>query len=143
MAPTRRILVGLKTADQVDPLMELAVALGGSHATLLLVHVIELPDVTPLDAEVPDLVSAAEQILGTAERFAHERGLRAKTEILRAHGAASALVDEMRVHRIDLAILGYHHGRKLSEIVLGTTATQVAKQTPCRLVLNIPPREDR
>jgi len=140
---TRRILVGLKTADQVDPLMELAVALGGPHATLLLVHVIELPDVTPLDAEVPDLVSAAEQILGAAERFAHERGLRAKTEILRAHGAASALVDEMRAHRIEVAVLGYHHGRTLSEIAFGTAAVQIAKHAPCRLVMNIPPREDR
>ena len=140
MRTSRRILVALKTADQVDPLVELAAALGGQETTLLLVHVIELPDVTPLDAEVPDLVSAAEEILTRAERSAHQHGLKARTEILRAHGAASALVDEMRVHKIDLAILGYHHGRNLREIVLGTTASQVAKQAPCRIVLDIPPR---
>ena len=143
MISSRRILVGLKTADQADQLMELAAALGGPETTLLLVHVIELPDVTPLDAEVPDLVSAAEEILARAESFAHQRGMSAKTEILRAHGAASALVDEMRVHKIDLAILGYHHGRKLSEIVFGTTASHMAKQAPCRIVMNIPPREER
>ena len=143
MATTRRILVGLKTADQADQLMELACALGAPDTAILIVHVIELPDVTPLDAEVPDLVSAAEAILGRAERFAREHGMRAKTEILRAHGAASALVDEMREHRIDLAVLGYHHERKLSELVLGTTARHVAKQAPCRIVLDIPPREGR
>ena len=143
MATTRRILVGLKTADQADRLMELAAALARPDTAILIVHVIELPDVTPLDAEVPDLVSAAETILGRAEHFAQQHGMKAKTEILRAHSAASALVDEMREHEIDLAVIGYPHGRKLSEMVLGTTARHVAKHAPCRIVLDIPPREDR
>ena len=139
----KRVLVGLKTADQADALMELAVALGGPDSTLLVVHVIELPDVTPLDAEVPDLVAQADRVLRQAESFAHQRGMRVKTEILRAHGAASALIDEMRVHEIDLAILGYHHERNLSEIVLGTTASRVIRHAPCRTILHVPRREVR
>ena len=55
MKKPKRILVGLKTIDQAVELTDLACRAGAHNASLLLVHVIELPDATPLDAEVPDL----------------------------------------------------------------------------------------
>jgi nucleotide-binding universal stress UspA family protein len=130
----------LKTLDHAYELTELACRLGAAEASLLLVHVIELPDPTPLDADVPNLETTAKQILGKATRIANRSHMKVRTLILRAHNVASALLDEMKQNRIELAVLGYHHRRTLGEIILGTTARRLAKNAPCHIVLSIPPR---
>jgi nucleotide-binding universal stress UspA family protein len=66
--------------------------------------------------------------------------MKVSTRILRAHSAASALLDEMKQNSIELAVLGYHHRRTLGEIILGTTARRLAKNAPCHIVISIPPR---
>ncbi len=140
MRPPEKILVGLKTLDHADELMDLACRMASPRASLRLVHVIELPDPTPLDASVPELEAIAKEILETAENIARQVGLNASTVILRAHSAASALVDELTENKIDLAVLGYHHRRSIGEIFLGTTAQNMAKNAPCRILFSIPPR---
>jgi nucleotide-binding universal stress UspA family protein len=140
MKRAKRILIGLKTPDHAGELADLACRLGARGASLLLVHVIELPDITPLDAEVPDLEATAKQMLGKARRIALRSGMKVSTLILRAHSAASALLDELKQKKIELAVLGYHHKRTLGEILLGTTAKHLAKDAPCHIVLSIPPR---
>jgi nucleotide-binding universal stress UspA family protein len=140
MKRPKRILIGLKTLDHACELTELACHLGAAGAYLLLVHVIELPDPTPLDAEVPELETTAKQILGKATRIAHRNHMKVSTLIVRAHNAASALLDEMKQNKIELSVLGYHHRRTIGEIILGTTAQHLAKNAPCPLVLNILPR---
>jgi nucleotide-binding universal stress UspA family protein len=140
MRRAKRILAGLKTLDHAYELTELACRLGAAGAYLLLVHVIELPDPTPLDAEVPNLETTAKQILGKATRIAHRSNMKVSTRILRAHSAASALLDEIKQNSIELAVLGYHHRRTLGEIILGTTARRLAKNAPCHIVISIPPR---
>ncbi len=139
MRPPERILVGLKTLDHVDELMDLACRLGSPSSSLRLVHVIELPDPTPLDAIVPELEDTAREILEKAESVARQSGMNASTVVLRAHNAASALVDELTENRIELAVLGYHHRRSFGEMLLGTTAQHLAKDAPCRVLLSIPP----
>ena len=141
MKQAKRILIGLKTPDSTDAMMELACRLGARGASLLLVHVIELPDPTPLDAEVPELQATAAKIIGKAKRVARRHNMKASGLVLRAHGAATALLDEMKEKKIELAVLGYHHRRTLGEIILGTTAQHVAKHAPCHIVLNIPRRD--
>ena len=59
MRKPKRILVGLKTLENAAEPTTLACHLGSRGASLILVHVIELPDNTALDAEVPDLEAAA------------------------------------------------------------------------------------
>jgi nucleotide-binding universal stress UspA family protein len=50
------------------------------------------------------------------------------------------MVDEMKSPKADLAVMGYHHRRTFGEILLGTTAQQVARHAPCAGVSLIPPR---
>jgi len=140
MKRARKILIGLKTLDTTEALVDLACRLGARGASLLLVHVIELPDITPLDADVPDLEAAAAKIMAKAKLVARRNRMKAGTLILRAHGAASALLDEMKEKKVELGVLGYHHRSALGEIILGTTAVHLARHAPCHLVLNIPPR---
>jgi nucleotide-binding universal stress UspA family protein len=140
MKRAKRILVGLKTLDHANELTDLACRLAAKGASLLLVHVIELPDPTPLDAEVPDLDAMAKKIVGRAKRVGQRNGMKVATLIIRAHSAAPALLDEMKQKGIELAVLGYHHRRTIGEIILGTTAQHLAKTAPCHVLLNIPPR---
>jgi len=141
MKASERILVGLKTLEHVEELMDLACRLGSPTAWLRLVHVIELPDPTPLDADVPELEALAKEILEKAGRIASQSRLNRSTAVLRAHGAASALIDEIERNKIDLAVLGYHHRRSIGEILLGTTAQHLARGAPCRVLLSIPPSD--
>ena len=141
MKKAKRILVGLKDQEHAVELTDLACRVGARGASLLLVHVIELPDITPLDAEVPDLEATARKILRTAERVARRSRLKATTLVLRAHSAGAALLDELKTKRMDLAVLGYHHGRTLGEILLGTTAKHIAANAPCHVLMSVPPRK--
>ena len=141
MKRAKRILVGLKNLAHAVELTDTACRLGARGASLLLVHVIELPDVTPLDADVPDLEAASKKILRAAERVARRSRMRATTRVVRARSAGSALLDELKQEKTELAVLGYHHGRTLGEVLLGTTSKYLMNHAPCRLVLSIPPRK--
>lgn len=140
MKKATRILVGLKTLEHAVELTDLACRASAYKASLLLVHVIEIPDVTPLEAGLPALESKAQKILRAAERVARRSRLKVQKETLRAHWAGTALVEWMKKGKIDLAVLGYHHGRSFGEFLLGTTAQYVARHAPCHVLLSIPKR---
>jgi len=141
MKKAKRILVGLKTLGHTVELTDLACRLGAHNASLFLVHVIELPDPTPLDVEVPDLEEMAKKILRAADRVARRSEMKISSLVLRAHDAGGALLDEMKEKKVELAVLGYHHRRTIGEILLGTTARYLARHAPCHLLLHIPPRD--
>jgi nucleotide-binding universal stress UspA family protein len=141
MQKPKRILVGFKDLEHTVELADMACRLGARNTSLTLVHVIELPDNTPLDAEVADLEAEGKKILRTAERIARGSKLKFTSRLLRAHSAGAALLDELKQQKCDLAVLGYHHGRTLGEVFLGTTATHLANHAPCHVLLSIPPRK--
>ncbi len=140
MKRAKRILVALKTLDHAVELTDFACRLGAHGADLLLVHVIELPDPSPLDAEVPDLEALAKRIIGSAKRVANRSGAKVSSLVLRAHDAGQAVIDELKDKKIELAVIGYHHRETLAEILLGTTAQHLARHAPCHLVIDVPPR---
>ena len=141
MKKARRILVGLKTFDHAVELTNIACRVGAPGAFLMLAHVIELPDPTPLDAEVPDMEAEARRILRASERVARRSNMKISKQIFRAHSAGEALLEEMKQKKIDLAVLGYHHRRTLEEIFLGSTARHISRHAPCNLLLSIPLRQ--
>ena len=141
MKKAKRILVGLKDAAHAVELTDLACRVGARGARLLLVHVIELPDITPLEADVPDLEAQGQKILRAAARVARRSRMKVTTRIVRAHSAGGALLDDLKEEKIELAVLGYHHGRTLGEVLLGTTAKHLATHAPCHVLMSIPPRK--
>jgi nucleotide-binding universal stress UspA family protein len=140
MKKAKRIMVGLKTLEQAVELTDLACRAGAHKGSLLLVHVIEIPDLTPLDVALPLLETKAQKILRAGERVAKGSRMKVQKQVLRAHWAGTALVEEMKDEKIDLAVLGYHHSRSFGEFLLGTTAQYVAKHAPCQVLLDIPKR---
>lgn len=141
MKKPKRILIGLKTLEHAMELADAACRLGARGASLLLVHVIELPDVTPLDAPLPDLEAQGRKILDRAARVARRSRMKPSLLILRAHSAGSALLDEMKARKIELGVLGYHHGHSLGELALGTTHAYLMSHAPCHLLVSVPPRK--
>jgi nucleotide-binding universal stress UspA family protein len=135
------VLVGLKSPEIAQSLVEYACRLAARDASILLVHVFELPDVTPLDAEVPELEKAAEEMLVNAERTAVACGARARRLFVHAHNAGPALVELLKEEKIELAVLGYHHRKTLGEILLGTTAQHLIHHAPCELLISVLPRD--
>jgi nucleotide-binding universal stress UspA family protein len=140
MKRAKRILIGYKTLDQAVELTDIACRLGARGASLFLIHVIELPDPTPLDADVPDLEATAKAIFRSAVRIASRSGMKVSKLVIRARRAGPALADEMKVRNADLAVIGYHHRLTLGEILLGTTAQHLMKHAPCHLLIDIAPR---
>ncbi len=141
MRKAKRILVGLKTFDHVVELTDLACRVGAPNAVLMLAHVIELPEPTPLDADVPEMDAEAKRILGAAERVAGRTRMKVSRQVFRAHNAGEALLEEMKQKKVDLAVLGYHHQRTIGEILLGTTSKHLSRHAPCNLLLSIPMRK--
>ena len=141
MAKRTGTLVGIKERSHARALTELACEVTPAGEALLLVHVIELPDNTPLDAPLLASDRAAHQILRVAAQVAQKHGRKATTRSLRAHHAGKALLEELKDGKIALAVLGFHHGRNLRELLAGTTHQYLARRAPCRLLLDIPPRK--
>lgn len=139
MKPAKRILIGYKDKEQAVELTGLACRLGARGASLTLAHIIELPDVTPLDAPVPELEAAGKKILAAAARVARRNRMKVTTVILRARSAGQALVDECRARKIELAVVGYHRKKTIGELLLGTTHQYLARHAPCRILMSIPP----
>lgn len=141
MQNTKKVLVGLKEAAHAAALMHLACRVAATKtAQITAIHVIELPEPTPLDAEVPELARAAATILQAAQKVARKHRRAIKTKILRAHAAGPALVDEIKGGKFDLAVIGYHHGRTLGELLLGSTSQYIARKAPCEMLVHIPKR---
>ena len=140
MKKAKRILVGLKSLEHAVDLTDAACRLAARGASLELVHVTELPDITPLDADVPELDALAAQILRAAERVALRSGLKVSTLALRAHNAGTALLDEMTERKIELGVFGYHHKHSFGEILLGTAARSLMRRAPCHLLFLVPPQ---
>ena len=140
MKKAKRILVALKTLEHAVELTDVACRLGADGANLFLIHIIELPDPTPLNAEVPDLEALAKKIVGTAARVASRSEMNVSRLILRAHDAGQALLEEMKDKKVELAVIGYHHRAMLAEMLMGTTARHLARHAPCHILVAVPPR---
>ncbi len=141
MKKAKRILVGIKDRSHAIELTDLACRIGAKGATLWLVHVIELPAATPLDAPVPDMEANGKKVLAAAQRVARRSRMKSSALVLRARLAGAALLDELKEKKIELAVLGYHHKRTLGEVLLGTTHNYLARHAPCQLIMSIPPRK--
>lgn len=140
MKKAQRILVGLKTLDEAVPLTDLACRFGAHGAWLFLLHAIELPDITPLTADVPELEARAEKILQAAKRVARHSGMNVSVHVVRAHSAGAALLAEVKENRADLLVIGSHRRKSMGELFFGTTHDHVARKAKCEVLLHIPPK---
>lgn len=140
-----RVMVALRDAEAVEALVRLACQLSnGMGSELTALHVVEVPMVTPLEADDEVLDHAGKELLAHAQRVAGE-GFSKKitTRLLRARQAGEAIVGEVEDQGIELLIMGYHRPHTLGAVLLGTTIQYVTHHAPCRVIVQISPPPHR
>jgi len=109
-----------------------------------IVHIVEVAQQLPVDADLPEEIAAGERALANAERTARDRGLRASYDLLQARSVGAAIVDEATQRNADLVILGAEVRDQYGEQTLGNTVPYVLMHARCevwvcRLPLTTPP----
>jgi nucleotide-binding universal stress UspA family protein len=111
----QRILVPLAGNEADDVALRLvATLIGGNEAgEASLLHVIEVSFDQQLDAEEPEAVAFADEVLGHAEQFLTEQGVRSRTGVVQARAAGAAIVDEAVEWAADLVVMGLRYKKRM------------------------------
>jgi nucleotide-binding universal stress UspA family protein len=136
-----QVMVALCNVNSVESLMALASQLSrGMYADLAVLHVVELPLSTPLDAVDESLDESGKAVLAQARGMAGKFSQPVTTQLLRAREAGEAIVGTAREQKIDLLVIGHHkpHPHTLGEALLGGVVQYVAHHAPCRVIVQIP-----
>ena len=144
------ILVPLKGTPLDDEVLQLAFLLAAptgdrrpkQRVQVEVIHIVEVPQALPLDAELPEAVQQGEAVLTHAEEVARQRDIEIHPEMLQARHAGTAIVDEAVERGADLIIMGYEYRRRHGEFTSGATAPYVLKNAPCRVWLVRGPRPE-
>jgi nucleotide-binding universal stress UspA family protein len=108
-----RILVPLAGTEADDaPLRLAAVLLGGGTGLVSLLHVIEVPFERQLDAEDPEAIAFADEVIERAEVFLTEREVPVRTGIAQARAAGAAIVDDAVEQNADLIVMGLRYKKR-------------------------------
>jgi nucleotide-binding universal stress UspA family protein len=140
----RRVIVPL--SDDPDSLQavpsacSLAAPDGGS---LVGVFVIEVPVELPLEAHLFAAERRARDALERSRAAAEASGLHFSGRIVRAHGAAEAIVAEAERLRADLIVLvaRRRRNRRVGAPVFDHAVRDVLADAPCRVLVIAPPQE--
>jgi nucleotide-binding universal stress UspA family protein len=140
LVPYRRILVPIHGNEGDFRALELAGLLADrKNADITLVYVVEVKQSLPLDADMPQAVSAGEAALDRAEHFARQcaehRLLRINPELLQARSAGAAIVDEAIERDIDLIVIASRNREHFGRVTVGDTVPFILKNAPCEVIL--------
>jgi nucleotide-binding universal stress UspA family protein len=141
----RTILVPLsddpESLHAVAAACRLAVQDGGS---IVGVFVIEVPNALPLEAHMFDAEGRAREALGRAREAAEAHGLRFLGRIVRAHGAAEAVVAEAGRLGADLIVLAARRraARRPGAAIFDEFVREVLADAPCRVSVIAAPQAE-
>jgi len=110
----------------------------GSCITAIVV--IELPPQLPLDAQMLEEEAAGKRTLEDARAIGGTRGVRVRTQMLRARLAGEAIVDAATEAHADLIVLrAPRRSGRGGRRIFGRTVDFVLKHAPCRVMVAAPP----
>lgn len=113
------------------------------HSAVAAVHVVEVPQQLPLEAEMGAEVELGDRILRQATHCADQYGYPLEVELLQARAAGPALVDEALGRRARLIVMGAMLRYRAGESSPGrTTVPYVLKNAPCEVVVCRRAREE-
>jgi nucleotide-binding universal stress UspA family protein len=138
--PYSRIIVPVHGTDADRKAIEVAGLLGsGKSAEIVLVHVVEVAQSLPLEADMPVEVSEGEQALQEAEQWARRcvdsRVGRIVPELLQARSAGAAIVDEAIERGAEVIVMALCQHRRHGQPTPGETVPYVLKNAPCEVVI--------
>lgn len=102
---------------------------------LIILYVIKVGRSMPLDAEMPEQVSRAEQILNNAELAANLQRNVIEAEMLQSREIGSAVVHEAAVRDVDAVVISTAYPRVDGRFSLGTDIPYVLEYAACNVIL--------
>ncbi len=135
----RSILVPIGPGYASDEAMDVACKLAAERrATIIAMHVIEVPLELPLDAELPEHVAEADTELDEAGAIAESYGVKVIPRLVRARNAGRAAVDEAARRGSEIIVIGGPRRVRLAggrKPIFGDTVDFVLKHAPCRVMV--------
>lgn len=104
-------------------------------STIYAIYVIEVKRSLPINAEIRSEMERGEELLDRVEQFCDNAQVPVETEMLQAREVGPAIVDEAAERGVDTVLLGIPHRKRPDEGELGSTASYVLKNAPCRVWL--------
>jgi APA family basic amino acid/polyamine antiporter len=108
------------------------------RARIVAVSVIEVPLELPLDAYLPEVVTAANRELDEARAIGESYGVTAIPRLIRARQAGRAIVDEAARRGSEIIVMGGPRRVRLAagrRAIFGDTVDFVLKHAPCRVMV--------
>jgi basic amino acid/polyamine antiporter, APA family len=133
----RTIVVPVVRSNESEEALVAAARLASERgATVAVVHVVEVPLSLPIDAALPDVEAAADELLDDAVSLVEAYGVRAVSRLARGRTAGAEIVREADQRGAELIALGARrrHARGRTPI-FGRTADYVLKTAPCRVLV--------
>lgn len=138
-----KILVPISSILYVEEMMRIACNLHQLYkCKIYVLYVIEVPRSLPLDAQIPQNIQEAEEILEKARYISeNDYEVEIETDILQARSAGVAILEEIQNKSVDLVLLETGVKRTLGERIFGSTVDYILKKAPCRVWLIRAPKE--
>ena len=126
----------VRNAESEEALVAAARLAADRRATIVAVHVLEVPLELPIDAPMPELEAEADDLLEDARGLVEAYGVRVVTRLVRARRAGPAIVEQAAARQAELIVIGAK--RRLARgrtPIFGPTVDYVLKNSPCRVLL--------
>jgi basic amino acid/polyamine antiporter, APA family len=121
-----------RSADTEEALVAAARLAAERGATIVCVHVLEIPLELPLDAPLEKEEYEANALLDDCQALVEGYGVRAVARLARARRAGAAIVEEARRRNSELVVLG---ARRRQPQLFGKTVDYVLKSSPTRVLI--------
>ncbi len=134
----RTILVPvLRTVESEEALVAAARLASERRATIVLLHVLEVPLDQPLDADLREREEAGDQILDEAEALLETyAGIKVISRLERARSAGPAIVEEAARRDAEVVILGASRAKvRGGKPIFGRTVDYVLRNAPTRVAV--------
>jgi nucleotide-binding universal stress UspA family protein len=106
------------------------------NATVYAIYVIEVKRSLPIDAEIGPEIEKGEGVLDQVEQWCEDAQVQVETELLQAREVGPAIVDEAVERGVDVVLFAISTRKRPGEGELGSTASYVLKNAPCRVWIN-------
>lgn len=135
-----RIVVPVHGTNADKRAIEVAGMLGsGKNAEIVLVHVVEVAQALPLEADLPTEIGDGEETLREAAEWARKASAsrvgRISPELLQARSAGAAIVDEAVERGADVIVMALCQHMRHGRPTQGKTVPYVLENAPCEVVV--------
>jgi APA family basic amino acid/polyamine antiporter len=136
VAEYRTIVVPVvRSPESEDALIAAARLAADRGATIVVLHVLEVPLDRPLDADLGAIEDRAHRLLDDAQALVEQYGVRVVARLVRARSTPRAIVDEALARNAELVAVGAARGSRAGRRLLGRTAEGVLKLSPVRVLV--------